>query len=99
MFSADARKKLRSKEKRLIEALGEIAYHRAADGEEARAILAAFYRQKAARFAGMGILDPYAPEAIRRFLERAASGDDPAMEVHALRVVGPGASWRCSAGR
>ena len=90
VFSADARKKLRSKEKRLIEALGEIAYHRAVDGEEARAILAAFYRQKAARFAGMGILDPYAPEAIRRFLERAASGEDPAMEVHALRVVATG---------
>ncbi len=90
VFSADARKKLRSKEKRLIEALGEIAYHRAADGEEARAILSAFYRQKAARFAGMGILDPYAPEAIRRFLERAASGDEPAMEVHALRVVATG---------
>ena len=90
VFSADARKKLRSKEKRLIEAFGEIAYHRAGDGEEARAILAAFYRQKAARFAGMGILDPYAPESIRRFLERASSGDDPAMEIHALQVVATG---------
>lgn len=90
VFSADARKKLRSKEKRLIEALGEVEYRRAADGEEARTFLAAFYRQKAARFAGMGILDPYAPEAIRRFLERAASGEDPAMEVHALRAVGSG---------
>lgn len=90
VFSADARKKLRSKEKRLIEALGAIDYRRAENGEEACAFLSAFYRQKAARFAGMGILDPYAPEAIRRFLERAASGEDPAMEVHVLRVVETG---------
>lgn len=87
VFSADARKKLRSKEKRLVEAFGAIDYHRAADGEEAGAILSAFYRQKAARFAAMGIPDPYAPDAIKRFLELAASGEDPAMEVHALRLA------------
>lgn len=90
VFSADARKKLRSKEKRLIEALGPVEYRRAEDGEEARTFLASFFRQKAERFAGMGIRDPYAPEAIRHFLEKAASGEDPAMEMHALRVVETG---------
>lgn len=90
VFSADARKKLRSKEKRLTETLGPIEYRMAGDGDEARSFLAAFYRQKAARFAGMGIRDPYAPEAIRRFLERAASGQDPAVEVHVLRLVETG---------
>ncbi|GJE36660.1 hypothetical protein KHHGKMAE_0711 [Methylobacterium persicinum] len=90
VFSADARKKLRSKEKRLTDALGPIAYRRAGDGEEARAFLSAFYLQKAARFAGMGIRDPYAPEAVRRFLERAASGADPAVEIHVLQVVETG---------
>ncbi|MCJ2013942.1 GNAT family N-acetyltransferase [Methylobacterium sp. J-076] len=90
VFSADARKKLRSKEKRLTEALGPVEYRMAGDGEEARTFLAAFYRQKAARFAGMGVRDPYAPEAIRRFLDRASSGPDPAMEVHGLRVAATG---------
>lgn len=90
VFSADARKKLRSKERRLIESLGPVEYRRAGDGEEAQTFLAAFYRQKAERFAGMGIRDPYASEAIRRFLDRAASGTDPAVEMHALRVVATG---------
>jgi CelD/BcsL family acetyltransferase involved in cellulose biosynthesis len=89
-FSADARKKLRSKEKRLVEAKGAIAYRRAETPEEARAFLDAFYRQKAARFAGMGIGDPYAAEPVRRFLEAAASGADPAIELHALRLVDGG---------
>ncbi len=35
----------------------------------------------------MGIQDPYAPDAIKRFLELAASGENPAMEVHALRLA------------
>lgn len=83
-FSADARKKLRSKEKRLTEALGPLAYRRAGTPEEARAILAAFHEQKAARFAAMGIADPYAPPPIRDFLARAAEGDDPTIELHAL---------------
>lgn len=90
VFSPDARKKLRSKEKRLTETLGPIEYYRAGNGEEARSFLTAFYRQKAARFAGMGIRDPYASEAVRRFLERAASGQEPAMEVHVLRLVETG---------
>ncbi|WP_430913755.1 GNAT family N-acetyltransferase [Methylobacterium sp. sgz302541] len=83
-FSADARKKLRSKEKRLTEALGPLAYRRAGTPEEARAILAAFHEQKAARFAAMGIADPYAPPPIRDFLARAAEGADPTIELHAL---------------
>jgi CelD/BcsL family acetyltransferase involved in cellulose biosynthesis len=86
VFSGDARKKLRSKEKRLVEALGPVEVRRGETEEEACAFLAAFYRQKAARFSDMGIDDPYAPEAARRFLDRAASGTDPVMEVHALRL-------------
>ncbi|GJD35299.1 GNAT family N-acetyltransferase [Methylobacterium aerolatum] len=90
LFSGDARKKLRSKEKRLVEALGPVELRRAESDEEARAVLAAFYAQKAARFAGMGIDDPYAPEAVKLFLERSASGAHPAMELHALCVAETG---------
>jgi CelD/BcsL family acetyltransferase involved in cellulose biosynthesis len=90
LFSGDARKKLRSKEKRLVEALGAVEVRRAGTPQEARDVLTAFYRQKAARFAAMGIADPYAPREIRAFLEEAAGGDALAMEVHALHVVATG---------
>jgi CelD/BcsL family acetyltransferase involved in cellulose biosynthesis len=90
VFSADARKKLRSKEKRLIEAKGALAYRRAGTPEEAARYLAAFFAHKAVRFAGMGVADPYAPEPIRRFLVEAASGADPAMEVYALCLAESG---------
>lgn len=89
-FSADARKKLRSKEKRLVEAHGPIAYRQAGTRAEAERFLAAFHAQKAARFAAMGISDPYADPAIRGFLAAAAAGERPAMEVHALVLAASG---------
>ncbi|WP_375462501.1 GNAT family N-acetyltransferase [uncultured Methylobacterium sp.] len=89
-FSADARKKLRSKEKRLIEAHGPVAYRQAAGQEEAERFLAAFYAQKAARFSAMGIADPYAGPAIRRFLAAATAGERPAIEIHALVIEASG---------
>ncbi|MFB0492666.1 CelD/BcsL family acetyltransferase involved in cellulose biosynthesis [Methylobacterium sp. OAE515] len=90
VFSADARKKLRSKEKRLVETKGAIVYRRAETTEEAARFLAAFYAQKSARFAGMGIADPYADPSIQAFLEAAASGVDPALEMHALCLAESG---------
>ena len=90
VFSADARKKLRSKEKRLVEAKGAIVYRRADTPEEAARFLAAFYAQKAARFAGMGVADPYADPAMRAFLAAAASGSDPAVELYALCLAESG---------
>lgn len=85
-FDGEARKKLRSKERKLAEVVGPVAYRRADSAEEATAILDAFYVQKAARFAAMGIADPYADAAIRHGLSRAASpgAAGPAIEVHAL---------------
>lgn len=84
VFSADARKKLRSKEKRLVEAHGPLTYRRAETSEEAARLLAAFYAQKSARFAGMGVSDPYADPGIRAFLAAASAGPEPAVELHAL---------------
>jgi len=85
-FSADARKKLRSKERRLVDAHGPVEHRVAASPEAVEGILQAFYAQKAARFAAMGVADPYAEPAIRRFvaLASARNGSDPAVEVHAL---------------
>ncbi|WP_457104655.1 GNAT family N-acetyltransferase [Methylobacterium sp. P5_C11] len=90
VFSADARKKLRSKEKRLVQGHGAIRYRMAETPEEAARLLAAFYAQKSVRFAGMGISDPYADPAIRSFLTTASSGAAPTLEIHALCLTESG---------
>lgn len=89
-FSAEARKKLRAKERRLTESLGPLAYVRAETPGERVAFLAAFHEQKAARLAALGLRNPYADHATRAFLERAAAGPDPAIEIHALVATGRG---------
>lgn len=90
VFSADARKKLRSKEKRLVEAKGPVTYRRAGTPAEAARFLSTFYAHKAARFAAMGVADPYADPAIRNFLTAATAGPDPALEIHALCLAESG---------
>ena len=87
VFSGDARKKLRAKERKLVEFLGAIEHRVAGTPEAAAEIQAAFYAQKAARFADLGIADPYADAAVRRFIAAATvtvPGAAPAIEVHAL---------------
>ena len=85
VFSGDTRKKLRAKERKLVEFLGAIEHRVAETPEAAAEIQAAFYAQKAARFADLGIADPYADAAVRRFIAAAtAPGAPPAIEVHAL---------------
>lgn len=91
VFSADARKKMRSKEKKLVEAFGPVEYRVATTREEVTAYLSAFFAQKASRFSAMGIANPYADAAVRRFIAAGACRqDDPegvrgaAIEVAAL---------------
>lgn len=102
VFSADARKKLRAKEKKLVEAFGPVAHRVATTPETAAAYLDAFYAQKAVRFAEMGIANPYAEEPIRRFLAAASQGDGSeggaAIEVHALVASDSGRIFATFAG-
>ncbi|GLS42490.1 GNAT family N-acetyltransferase [Methylobacterium brachythecii] len=85
-FSGDARKKLRAKERKLVEALGPIDYVQASTPESIAAILDAFYEQKRTRFAAMGIANPYADDDVRRFIVAATAPGvpHPAIELHAL---------------
>ena len=85
VFSGDARKKLRAKERKLAETFGPVS-HRIGDGASIAAILDTFYAQKRERFAGMGIANPYQDERVRAFLAAASAGggDRSAVEVHAL---------------
>jgi CelD/BcsL family acetyltransferase involved in cellulose biosynthesis len=105
VFSADARKKMRSKERKLIEAFGPVEYRVAANAEEVRTYLSAFFTQKASRFAAMGIANPYADEGIRRFIATGACRqDDPnevrgaAIEVSALVACNDGRVFATFAG-
>ncbi|KQU19132.1 acyl-CoA acyltransferase [Methylobacterium sp. Leaf94] len=99
VFSSDARKKLRAKERKLVEAFGPVACRRAETPEETEAFLAAFYAQKAARFAAMGLADPYADPAVRDFLARAASpAGGSVLEVTALVATETGRIFAVFAG-
>ncbi|MCP1547630.1 MULTISPECIES: GNAT family N-acetyltransferase [Methylorubrum] len=88
VFSGDTRKKLRAKERKLVEFLGAVEHRVAETPEAAAEIQAAFYAQKAARFADLGVADPYADAEIRRFIAAAtvpgAEGRAAAIETHAL---------------
>jgi CelD/BcsL family acetyltransferase involved in cellulose biosynthesis len=89
-MSSHAHKKLKNKRNRFI-AHGPSEMVRARTPEEIARVIDAFLRQKAARFAMMGIADPFAPPAMRRFLERGAApeGDrPPALELYSLDVAG-----------
>ncbi|WP_147044956.1 GNAT family N-acetyltransferase [Methylobacterium gnaphalii] len=85
-FSGDARKKLRAKERKLVEALGPVDYVQATTPETIVAILDAFYEQKRSRFTMMGIANPYADDDVRRFIAAATAPGQarPAIELHAL---------------
>lgn len=80
----DDRKKLRQKRNKLA-ALGDLHAGWVKPADIAGA-LAAFYQWKAAQFTEMGIRDPFADPAFRRFLERATAGDDPAIRLFMLRA-------------
>lgn len=89
LYKGEARKKMRAKERKLVEALGPVEFIEARSPEDVASVLSSFYAQKAVRMASMGFHDPYADPAIRRFLELGAQGrgrSEPApLEIHALR--------------
>lgn len=89
-MSKHARKKLTTKRNRFAEfGPSELVQ---ADGEaEIARVLDAFLAQKAARFAQMGVPDPFAAPAIRAFLFQAAiaqPGRSPAIELYSLDLAG-----------
>jgi CelD/BcsL family acetyltransferase involved in cellulose biosynthesis len=89
ILGKDARKKLRQKERWLAQ-IGEVSYDRPCGPTETARALDAFFAQKSARFGEMGIIDPFAGDASREFLRRAAlpaaPGSNPALELHILSI-------------
>lgn len=89
-MSKHARKKLTTKRNRFAE-LGPSALVRATDVAGIERILGAFLRQKAARFAMMGVPDPFADPSVKAFLRQAALDDGvhpPAIELYSLDLAG-----------
>jgi CelD/BcsL family acetyltransferase involved in cellulose biosynthesis len=82
---AKDRKKLRH-----LEAAGDLRFFRAATPDERRAVLAAFFAQKACRFAAKGIPNIFAEPGTRAFLEEACAvaGGEPAIDLHACTLDG-----------
>ncbi len=89
-MSKHARKKLTTKRNRFAE-FGASELVRAQSEAEIERILDAFLAQKAARFAQMGLPDPFADPAIRAFLRQAASGSPgraAIVELYSLDLQG-----------
>ena len=89
-MSSHAHKKLKNKRNRFI-AHGPSEMVRARTPGEIARVIDAFLRQKAARFAMMGVPDPFTPLAVRRFIERGAQPDGerpPVLELYSLDVAG-----------
>ncbi|WP_054207758.1 GNAT family N-acetyltransferase [Bosea vaviloviae] len=89
-MSSHAHKKLKNKRNRFA-GFGPSELVRAREPAEIARVIDAFLLQKAARFAMMGVPDPFAPPAVRSFLERAAQpiGDAaPVLELYSLDVAG-----------
>lgn len=89
-MSKHARKKLTTKRNRFAE-FGPSELVQAGSEAEIARVLDAFLAQKAARFAQMGVPDPFAPPAIRAFLRDGAlgrAGRPPAIELYSLELAG-----------
>jgi len=89
-MSKHARKKLTTKRNRFAE-LGPSELVLAQGDAEIARVLDAFLAQKAARFAQLGLPDPFAGPAIRGFLREGACGRDgrpPVIELYSLDLAG-----------
>ena len=72
-----------------LEALGSVEFKELGNGPEAEAVLAVMFRQRAARFAEMGVRDPFACPKTRSFYDRSvAAGSGIAVKLHVLKLNG-----------
>lgn len=72
-----------------LEAMGEVAFEELSDGPEAAQVLDLMFRQRAARFATMGVRDPFSVSSIRKFYDATiASQSGVDVRLHVLRLNG-----------
>lgn len=85
LLDKDARKKLRAKSARLAE-LGTLEARWMEAALDIEGALAMFFFWKRQQFAARGIDDPFADEAVRRFLVRAVHDKAQGIRLFALRI-------------
>lgn len=87
--NADARKKMRKKE-RALSGFGALNFERATAPDDVRRVLDAFFKQKRARMRSLGMSDVFGQPGVRRFVEAAATealaDGKPLIELYALSV-------------
>lgn len=72
-----------------LEALGQVAFAELTNADGLAPILDVMFRQRAARFAAMGVKDPFASPRIRDFYYRAAARDSAVkVRMHVLELNG-----------
>lgn len=72
-----------------LEALGQVAFAELGNADNLAPILDVMFEQRAARFAAMGVRDPFASPRVRDFYYRAASRDSAVnVRMHVLRLDG-----------
>lgn len=72
-----------------LDALGAVSFEEVRNGPEARGILDVMFRQRAARFAEMGVPDPFTCDGIRAFYDATvAEGSGVDVRLHVLRLDG-----------
>ncbi|MGL4637755.1 MAG: GNAT family N-acetyltransferase [Beijerinckiaceae bacterium] len=87
LMSSESRKKLRHKEKKLGE-FGTVTYSAAKDSEQAAAFLSAFLAQKAARFATLGIDNPFTEAGVEAFLQKVVRLEpDRKPDIHLFAML------------
>ncbi|MDP2408678.1 MAG: GNAT family N-acetyltransferase [Pseudolabrys sp.] len=87
--NADARKKMRKKE-RTLAGYGTVTFERVREPCQVRRVLDAFLKQKSARMRRLGVPDVFAAPGVRRFIEAASTeqsdGGEPPIALYALSV-------------
>ena len=72
-----------------LDALGTVSFEELRGSPDSRPILELMFRQRAARFAEMGVSDPFCLERIRQFYDSTvAAGSRIDVRLHALRLDG-----------
>lgn len=72
-----------------LDALGTVSFEEVRNGVEAVGILDVMFHQRAARFAVMGVPDPFTCEGVRAFYySSVAEGSGIAVRLHVLRLNG-----------
>lgn len=72
-----------------LDGLGSVSFDEMGNGEDTAPVIATMFRQRAARFARMGVSDPFAPEEVRAFYAAAAArGSAVDVRLHVLRLDG-----------